>query len=429
MSISDTRVVISDGELLSGKVCKRLLGTTQGSLVQAIVIDYGPKRVVDFINDVQYVANTWVQMYCCSVGTKDIKIPKGNDENVANILRMAELELEKIIKDNLPKHEQESKINKVLNDARKKAHEDSLSSMAEDNIHKNAIECNSKGSVANPAQTFKTIGQNNVMGQRMPNHFEGRTLPCFERDNIGPREKGFIVSCYVKGLTPSECYMHGMSGREGLIDTAVKTSEVGYIQRRLQKAGEDGKIAYDMSVRNSNGRILQFVFGDDGLDPSFLQSENIEYVGLTDTEFFNRYILTGDRSFYVVREYNRLVRDWVLLKALKVDKNLPLPTNPRRFLDNLPKTKEEAYLDLTKNRHVKHDILKKYREGLVSTSAAELDPNIVARELFFLQQRLAGLITTVTNFWDGPFAMLLRSTLSSKRVIQEYKMKPFQVYI
>jgi len=83
------------------------------------------------------------------------------------------------------------------------------------------------------------VGQQNVEGKRIPFGFNRRSLPHFSKDDYGPESKGFVANCYVQGLTPSEFYFHAMGGREGLIDTAVKTADTGYIQRRLIKALED----------------------------------------------------------------------------------------------------------------------------------------------------------------------------------------------
>jgi DNA-directed RNA polymerase II subunit RPB1 len=101
------------------------------------------------------------------------------------------------------------------------------------------------------------VGQQNVEGKRIPFGFRKRTLPHFIKDDYGPESRGFVENSYLAGLTPSEFYFHAMGGREGLIDTAVKTAETGYIQRRLIKAMESVMIHYDGTVRNSVGQLIQ----------------------------------------------------------------------------------------------------------------------------------------------------------------------------
>ena len=109
------------------------------------------------------------------------------------------------------------------------------------------------------------VGQQNVEGKRIPFGFHKRTLPHFSKDDFGPESKGFVENCYLNGLTPQEFFFHAMGGREGLIDTAVKTAETGYIQRRLIKALEDVMVKYDGTVRTSRQQIIQFLYGEDGM--------------------------------------------------------------------------------------------------------------------------------------------------------------------
>ena len=85
------------------------------------------------------------------------------------------------------------------------------------------------------------------------------------KDDYSPEAKGFVQNSYLAGLTPQEFFFHAMGGREGLIDTAVKTAETGYIQRRLVKAMESAMVKYDGTIRVSNNNIIQFRYGEDGL--------------------------------------------------------------------------------------------------------------------------------------------------------------------
>lgn len=110
------------------------------------------------------------------------------------------------------------------------------------------------------------VGQQNVEGARIPFGFKYRTLPHFSKDDHTPEARGFVENSYLRGLTPQEFFFHAMGGREGLIDTAVKTAETGYIQRRLVKALEDLMSKYDGTVRDSTGSIVQFCYGEDGMD-------------------------------------------------------------------------------------------------------------------------------------------------------------------
>ena len=132
----------------------------------------------------------------------------------------------------------------------------------------------SKGSTINISQMIACVGQQALNGKRVPNGFEDRALPHFARHSKSPAAKGFVSDSFYTGLTPSEFFFHTMGGREGLVDTAVKTAETGYMQRRLVKSLEDLCVSYDATVRNSTNDIVQFVYGGDGLDPANMEGNS-----------------------------------------------------------------------------------------------------------------------------------------------------------
>ncbi len=160
----------------------------------------------------------------------------------------------------------ESKVNKILNKARDDAGSSAQKSLAPFNNVKQMVVSGSKGSFLNISQMAACVGQQNVEGKRIPFGFRYRTLPHFTKDDYSPESRGFVENSYLRGLTPQEFFFHAMGGREGLIDTAVKTAETGYIQRRLVKALEDVMVKYDGTVRNSLGHVVQFAYGEDGMD-------------------------------------------------------------------------------------------------------------------------------------------------------------------
>lgn len=131
------------------------------------------------------------------------------------------------------------------------------------------------GSLINVAQMVASVGQQIIGGKRVPNGFQDRSLPHFPKGAKDPSSKGFVANSFYTGLTPYEFLFHACSGREGLVDTAVKTAETGYLARRLMKALEDLSVRYDTSVRNSVGAIVQFRYGDDGLDPVRLEGDAV----------------------------------------------------------------------------------------------------------------------------------------------------------
>jgi len=124
-----------------------------------------------------------------------------------------------------------------------------------------------RGSMLNLTQMAGCVGQQSVRGERIMRGYDERTLPHFKKGDRGSDAHGFIKHSYKGGLNPTEFFFHAIGGREGLVDTAVRTSQSGYLQRRMINALQDLKVAYDGTVRTTGGRIIQFRYGEDGTDP------------------------------------------------------------------------------------------------------------------------------------------------------------------
>lgn len=148
--------------------------------------------------------------------------------------------------------------------------------------------CGSKGSHINISQMAVCVGQQSIRNQRVPEGFNKRVLPHFDFFDRSPEARGFVANSFYSGLNPFEFFFHAMAGREGLLDTAVKTAETGYMQRRLIKGLEDLVVHYDYSVRNSDGEIIQFDYGDDCLDPINIESSDM----FADFDYYWNHILS-----------------------------------------------------------------------------------------------------------------------------------------
>ncbi len=172
----------------------------------------------------------------------------------------------------------ENKVNEILNKAMNKAGKQVKHSLHKLNNIKQMVDAGSKGNAINISQIIACVGQQNVMGKRIPYGFSNRTLPHFNKGDLGPEARGFVANSYLQGLTPQETFFHAMGGREGLVDTAVKTASTGYIQRRLIKAMEDVMACYDRTVRNSLGYVIQFLYGEDGLDAMHIEKQKVPHI-------------------------------------------------------------------------------------------------------------------------------------------------------
>ncbi len=182
----------------------------------------------------------------------------------------------------------EHQVNKRLNKARDLAGKLALENLSKDNRLVNMVVSGSKGNNNNISQIMACCGQQNVEGKRIGFGFNKRSLPHFTKDDYSAASKGFVANSYLTGLTPSEFYFHAMGGREGLIDTAVKTADTGYISRRLMKALEDVMVKYDGTVRTSREVIITFLYGEDGMAGEHFEQIPLDLVGLKDAELEKR---------------------------------------------------------------------------------------------------------------------------------------------
>jgi DNA-directed RNA polymerase III subunit RPC1 len=165
-------------------------------------------------------------------------------------------------------------LNGLLGRLRESAGQAAMKALPWSNSPRIMADCGSKGSPLNISQMIAIVGQQAVGGKRIENGFVDRTLPHFEHNSLTPSAKGFVANSFYSGLTATEFFFHAMGGREGLVDTAVKTAETGYMARRLMKALEDLSLQYDNSVRNSENTVVQFIYGDDGLNPQSMEDND-----------------------------------------------------------------------------------------------------------------------------------------------------------
>ncbi|MFX0070948.1 MAG: hypothetical protein ACFFAO_07650, partial [Candidatus Hermodarchaeota archaeon] len=161
----------------------------------------------------------------------------------------------------------ELRIRQVLAEARKKAEETAAHYIGDEAHSVIMTKSGARGNILNLGQMSAVVGQQAIRGERINRGYSLRTLPHFKINDLTPRARGFVSSSYRNGLHPEEFFFHAMGGREGLVDTAVRTSTSGYMQRRLVNALQDMVIENDGTVRNSDKNIIQFSFGDDGIDP------------------------------------------------------------------------------------------------------------------------------------------------------------------
>lgn len=300
---TDTKVYISRGELISGIVDKRTVGGgAAGGLVHVTWKEFGPERTCELISQIQVLVNHFVLQHGHSIGIGDTVADEATMRDVILTIREAKEDVKKLVRraqegelKPLPGQTMmqsfESEVNNVLNSARGSSGRSALKSLLRSNNFKKMVNAGSKGSDLNISQICACVGQQNVEGKRIGYGFRRRALPHFVLDDLGPESRGFVENSYLRGLTPTEFYFHAMGGREGLIDTACKTAQTGYIQRRLIKAMEDVMLKYDGTVRNGADQIIQFLYGEDGMDGSLVEQQSLRTLKMEDDYLEKIYLL------------------------------------------------------------------------------------------------------------------------------------------
>ncbi|KNC52211.1 DNA-directed RNA polymerase [Thecamonas trahens ATCC 50062] len=286
MCPSDGWTLFYNSQLLAGVVDKAIVGSgSKASLFYVIERDNSPAQAARAMQRLAKFSARWLASYGFSIGISDVtpsaslvkrKAAKIADAYAAVDELIAQFGRGELVLQAGCSAEQtlENKITKVLSDVRGECGDICLAELKPTNAPLIMTMCGSKGSNINISQMVACVGQQTVSGSRIPNGFLYRTLPMFEKNSRIPAAKGFCANSFYSGLNPTEFFFHTMGGREGLVDTAVKTADTGYMQRRLMKALEDLSVQYDGTVRNSVGSVIQFRYGDDCLDPSLMEGDS-----------------------------------------------------------------------------------------------------------------------------------------------------------
>ncbi|MHA1958799.1 MAG: DNA-directed RNA polymerase subunit A' [Candidatus Thorarchaeota archaeon] len=277
---NDAYVAIRDGELLFGVVDEKAFGAGEAdSLFHRIIKEKGPTTARLFLDSVGRLLVRLITDRGFTMGLDDVTLPSEAQKRIRVILEDAEKKVEQLIETNKRGELDanpgqtlletlEQRIQATLAEARDSAGEVAGEHLGLENAAVIMAQTGARGSRLNLSQMAAVVGQQSVRGGRISRGYMGRTLPHFERGDLGARARGFVTSSYKSGLDPIEYWFHAAGGREGLVDTAVRTSTSGYMQRRLMTALQDLKVESDGTVRTAPGRIVQFRFGDDGVDPS-----------------------------------------------------------------------------------------------------------------------------------------------------------------
>lgn len=271
-------VVIENGQLIEGTIDEDAVGAFGGEVVDTLTKEYGETRSRVFINEIASLAMRAIMHFGFSIGIDDESIPPEAEEQVDDAIDSAYERVQELIStyeagelESLPgrgvDETLEMKIMQTLGKARDSAGEIADQHFGDDNPAVVMARSGARGSMLNLTQMAGSVGQQAVRGERINRGYEDRTLSHYKENDLSAEAHGFVENSYRGGLTPEEFFFHAMGGREGLVDTAVRTSKSGYLQRRLINALSELEAQYDGTVRDTSGRIVQFEFGEDGTSP------------------------------------------------------------------------------------------------------------------------------------------------------------------
>ncbi|ELU12458.1 hypothetical protein CAPTEDRAFT_154177 [Capitella teleta] len=292
--MTESEVVIMHGELLVGVLDKGHYGNTPYGLVHAVYEIYGGPAAGKLLTSLAKLFTIFLQFRGFTLGVEDILVKEKANKKRRKVMKAAALSGPSVVAKAF--HLEGSPSEQELHDAVQAAHwskDDELKDLdlsmkgntdqLQNDIAKACIphglhkifphnnlqlmvQSGAKGSSVNCMQISCLLGQIELEGRRPPISFSGRSLPSFQPYDPSPKAGGFIATRFLTGIRPQEYYFHCMAGREGLVDTAVKTSRSGYLQRCIIKHLEGIQISYDLTVRDSDGSVLQFNYGGDSLD-------------------------------------------------------------------------------------------------------------------------------------------------------------------
>ena len=276
----DAYVIVKNGELVSGVIDRRSIGAEQSeSLLHRIIKDYGAQAGREFLNKITRMLKQYISMRGFTYSYDELVLSPKAEDRIHKTMERIEKRVEELIDSygkgtlpRLPGQTLEDSFEIYVMNELAKARDESGKIADEDFTLDNSgivmTRTGARGSSLNIGQISACVGQQAVRGKRILRGYVDRALPHFKAGDQRPKARGFVYSSYQSGLDVVEFFFHAMGGREGLVDTAVRTQQSGYMQRRLINALEHIRLEYDNTVRNSAGDIIQFQYGEDGVDPA-----------------------------------------------------------------------------------------------------------------------------------------------------------------
>jgi len=273
------KVIIKKGKLLVGVIDKATIGEDNGDLIRALYARYKEDIGLDLLGKMFRLGIAVLLKIGFTTALSDSDLPVKIKEECEATIDEGKKKVQRFIAQHkngeiIAMHgmtieeTMEFKILEVLNKVRNKVGKIIGSVADKDNPTIIMALSGAQGKLLNLAQMTSCVGQQALRGKRITHGYRRRTLSMFEENDISSKARGFISKGYKSGLQPHEFFFHALTGRDSLMDTALRTPKSGYLYRRLANALQDLKVEYDHTVRDANKNVIQFLYGEDGVDVS-----------------------------------------------------------------------------------------------------------------------------------------------------------------
>ncbi|MEK6880156.1 MAG: hypothetical protein AABY22_11130, partial [Nanoarchaeota archaeon] len=383
----DNPIVIKNGEVVKGVVDENTFGVEKGELIKDIDRKYGRDQTMEIISKVFTLGTNYLYNRGLTISLGDLDIGERVNKISEDTIKEAEEKVKKIIEsyeertlESLPgktlEESREIKILQTLNEVRTRLGTIVKKEFPEDNPVSYMIISGAGGNVINITQMACCVGQQSLWARRIEFGYSNRTLSFFKEKDLSPKAHGFIYSSFIKGLKPHEFFFGAITGRDSLMDTALRTPKSGYLYRRLANALQDLRSEYDGTVRDGGGNIIEFLYGDDGIDPAKLHlKESVspgEGVGIVTAQSFgepstqmalNVFHFAGVQEMQITLGLPRLIEIFDARKK---------PSSP----------KMEIYLDKDHNNEKDAKIIaEKIKEFSLKEISSEISINFIDKKI------------------------------------------------
>lgn len=322
---ADDKFKITNGMFESGVLTNKHIGHSKNNTLTEFILDeYGMDAATRFLNNTIITANNYNMVHGMTVGIQDLYLPKEIQESIYQYIETRKLEVDMDITEmeNNPDRLDPETFEASISDKTNYIWEKDVKPLVDANLKPDnnfliMINSGSKGSTLNLIQMTGCVGLQTFESNRIPKNYNSRTLPYYFRNDDRAESRGFIQNSLSNGLTLPETIYQALVAREGLIDSACRTADSGYIQRKLIKSAEDFKVTYDGTVRNAVGKVEQFIYGDCGIDSMRQYEYSFKIVTMSDSDVMKNYVF-NDKELKQVKNYNEKENNKFYEKLIKI---------------------------------------------------------------------------------------------------------------